>query len=354
MRIKKYVGETVQDVIFKIKAELGPDAIILNTHKLKKGGILGMFTKDVVEVVAGVEEKRKQEKDSNLLTVKDINDLKTMIQDMHNQWQTDKFRHDLSEELTILYQYLNRQGVAREYNIELIKLIKKEANPEQDLLLEIKRIIGQYLGESQPIMPGSDTKVVAFIGPTGVGKTTTIAKLSARFALDEKKRVCLITADTYRIAAVQQLRTYSEIINIPLHVIYNQTELLKLVNEDLKDNYDLILLDTVGTSWNDRIQLGKLKKLMTRDIVNETHLIIGLNTKSRVINEIINEFSILSPDKLLLTKLDETVAFGDIINLKNKYKFPFSYITFGQDVPDDIRPAAPNSLTDYLLGDLNV
>ena len=353
MRIKKYMGETVQDVIFKIKAELGPDAIILNTHKLKKGGIFGMFAKDVVEVVAGVEERRKQKKDSNLLTANDFNDLKIMIQDMHNQWETDKFKHDLSEELTILYQHLNHQGVAREDNIALIKLIKEKANPEQDLLLEIRRVIEKYLGEAQPIILGNERKIVAFIGPTGVGKTTTIAKLSARFALDEKKRVCLITADTYRIAAVQQLRTYSEIINIPLYVVYNQTELLKLVNEDLK-NYDLILLDTVGTSWNDRIQLGKLKKLMAQDIVDETHLIISLNTKSKVINEIINEFSILSPDKLLLTKLDESAAFGDIINLKSKYNLPLSYITFGQDVPDDIRPAAATSLTDYLLGDLNV
>jgi flagellar biosynthesis protein FlhF len=193
--------------------------------------------------------------------------------------------------------------------------------------------------------------VIAFIGPTGVGKTTTIAKLAAKFAVEENVEVGLITADTYRIAAVQQLQTYSDIMNIPLEVVYNESELAKNVKANY-DDYDLIFVDTAGSSWNDQMQMGRLKKFTELDLVDETHLLVSLNTKSEDLRNIIEYFSHLNPDKMILTKLDETTIYGDIINLNQDYELPYSYITYGQDVPDDIREADSDLLLDYVMGDL--
>lgn len=345
----------MQDAIFKVKADLGPEAIILDTSKFKKGGFMGMFNKTMVEVVAGVEIKQKKIEQGNNVALKEINDLKNMVHEMHKAWQDDKFLDNLQEELAEIYKYLSEQGVNNDLNKEFINLIKdKEIDNTQQLLAQTKRILKQYIGKCHAIPVNGGSKIAAFVGPTGVGKTTTIAKLAARFALDEGKNVCLITTDTYRIAAVQQLQTYSDIINIPLHVVYNEKELAKLITIDLKNKHDLILIDTAGSSWNDKMQLGKLKKILKSNLVNEVHLILSLNTKSHIIREIINKFSAVKPDKLILTKLDETNIFGDIINIKSICNLPYSYITFGQDVPDDIEAADTTTLIKYLLGDLNV
>lgn len=355
MKVKKYVGETIQDAIFKVKADLGADAIILNTNKFKQGGFLGLFTKNMVEVVAGVEENYKNDAEQSNIALKEINDLKNMVHDMHKTWQNDKFLLDFPEELVEVYKHFSEQGVNDELNKEFIKLINdKGIDNSEQLMSQIKNGLKQYIGNCQTISVDDDQKIVAFVGPTGVGKTTTIAKLAAQFALDMGKEVCLITADTYRIAAVQQLQTYSDIINIPLHVVYNEKELVKLISIDLKNKYDLILIDSAGSSWNDGIQIGKLKKLLLNNPVNEIHLIISMNTRTQVINEIIDRFSQVKPDKLILTKLDETTIFGDIINIKNMCNLPYSYITIGQNVPDDIKPAEAEILTKYLIGDLNV
>jgi len=139
-------------------------------------------------------------------------------------------------------------------------------------------------------------------------------------------------------------------MNIPLEVVYSEKELKEVINGKFKD-FDLIFLDTAGSSWTDKIQLGRLKNFTDKDIVTETHLLISLNTKTEDINKILDNFSTLEPDKILLTKVDEASKYGDILNLRKKYNLPYSYITYGQDVPDDIVEADTNKLLDYLLGD---
>ncbi|AZO94057.1 DEAD/DEAH box helicase family protein [Halocella sp. SP3-1] len=355
MKVKKYVAETMQDAIFKVKADLGPEAIILDTNKFKKGGFLGFFTKTMVEIIAGVEEKKREFKqNNNNFALQEINDLKNMVTEIHKSWQNDEFLSHLSEELLEIYQHLNQQEVNEELAKGFIKVIKENKIVPGEINSQLDAVLQEYIGECQLISTDDSQKVIGFVGPTGVGKTTTIAKLAAHFTLDEGKKVCLITTDTYRIAAVQQLQTYSDIINIPLHVAYNEQELVKLIRFDLKDKYDLILIDTAGSSWKDGIQLGKLKTLLKRELVDEIHLMISLNTRSNIIREVIKGFSLLKPDKLILTKLDETSVYGDIINIKNISKLPYSYITIGQDVPDDLEAARAELLTGYLTGGLNV
>lgn len=337
----------MQDTIFKVKADMGPDAIILNTRKFKKG-LFGLFGQTRVEVLAALEDKKSE----NKKTLDEINNLKNMINEMNKQWQADTFARDLPGGLGLIYQHFNLQGVKSDFRKEFINELSKKNYPEEKIIEIAEKKLKSFFGKPAPIKTGNSKKVIAFIGPTGVGKTTTIAKLAAGYTLDEKKKVGLVTADTYRIAAVQQLKTYSDIINIPFQVVYNREELKDTLDNKYRD-YDLIFLDTAGSSWNDKIQIGRLKKLLTMDLISEIHLIISMNTKSSDIDGIIEQFSTLNPTKIVLSKLDETMTFGDIINIKDKYNFSFSYITYGQDVPDDIEIADPGLLVNYLMGDIH-
>ncbi len=353
MKVKKYVGETIQDTIFKVKADLGSDAIILNTRKYKKAGFLGlkMFGEKKVEVLAALEDN-KENVDSKR-TLKEIDNLKNMISNLEKDWQQESsFSDKLPENLASFYENLLAQGVKKDYCQNLIDKLREGLKEEQELSTEnVKEQLKNIIGEPEPIKV-NNKKIIAFIGPTGVGKTTTIAKLAAKFALEKDADVGMITADTYRIAAVQQLETYSEIMNIPLKVVYNEKELKETLNGKFGD-HDLIFIDTAGSSWTDKMQLGRLKGFTTKDLVDETHLLVSLNTKTEDIDNVIKHFSNLKPDKILLTKVDETSSYGDIINMKKKYKLPYSYITFGQDVPDDITEAKRDKLLKFLIGDKN-
>jgi|SRR5690554_237391 len=345
MKVKKYIGETMQDTIFKVKADLGPEAIILNTRKFKKG-FMGVFGGSRVEVLAALDEKKENQK-----TLNEISSLKELVNDLKKQWQADSFITGLSDELGLIYQHLNLQGVESEFRKNFIVELNNEYYDQENILKIACKKMEEFLTPPSPVEGDSSPRVVAFIGPTGVGKTTTIAKLAAYYALDEAKKVSLITTDTYRIAAVQQLKTYSDIINIPLDIVYNHEELERVVKKRIK-NQELIFIDTAGSSWNDKLQLGRLKKIINHKIIDEVQLIISMNTKSSDIREVIEQFSSFKPDKIVLSKLDETVSYGDIINIKKKYNLPYSYITFGQDVPDDIQIAEPGVLVEYVMGDL--
>ena len=349
MKVKKYVGDTIQDTIFKVKADLGSDAIILNTRKYKKGGFLGLkiFGEKKVEVLAALEDDNSDV--SNEKTLEEIDKLKNMLNNMERERKKEgSYEENLSSEIADIYNNLLEQGVKENIAQELIEDLKDD-NGEINID-QLKNNIKSAIGNPAPINRGQSLKIIAFIGPTGVGKTTTIAKLAAKFALQEELKVGMVTADTYRIAAVQQLETYSDIMNIPLEVVYSEKELKEVINGKFED-FDLIFLDTAGSSWTDKMQLGRLKNFTDKDLVTETHLLISLNTKTEDINKILDNFSTLEPDKIILTKVDEASKYGDIINLRNKYNLPYSYITYGQDVPDDIVEADTNKLFEYLLGD---
>jgi len=349
MKVKKYVGDTIQDTIFKVKADLGSDAIILNTRKYKKGGFLGLkiFGEKKVEVLAALEDDKSDV--SNEKTLEEIDKLKNMLNNMERERKKEgSYEENLSPEIADIYNNLLEQGVKENIAQELIEDLKDDN--EEINIDQLKNNIKSAIGNPAPINRGQSLKIIAFIGPTGVGKTTTIAKLAAKFALQEELEVGMVTADTYRIAAVQQLETYSDIMNIPLEVVYSEKELKEVINGKFED-FDLIFLDTAGSSWTDKMQLGRLKNFTDKDLVTETHLLISLNTKTEDINKILDNFSTLEPDKIILTKVDEASKYGDIINLRNKYNLPYSYITYGQDVPDDIVEADTNKLFEYLLGD---
>ena len=193
----------------------------------------------------------------------------------------------------------------------------------------------------------SKPKVVALIGPTGVGKTTTLAKIAAKFVLEQGARVALITADTYRISAVEQLKTYSDILGLPLEIVYNPEALRKAI-EKHKDK-QLILIDTAGRSQYNEYQMKELSGLLSIDADIEKHLVMSSTTKNSDGMELVNNFSICEPSRVIFTKVDETSTHGIILNVLHKRKLALSYLTTGQSVPDDIEPASLERLTEILL-----
>lgn len=458
----------MQDVIFKVKSDLGPEAVIVNKRKFKKGGFFGFFAKEMFEVVAALEaktdtaetaaqadndepvddvveisnygrnakkadrtkiQKTASEDPENKNAIKEfISDLKTAAdaaekekenaeeksnnfrdqlnehqsqQEQNNQQQSKgqtlerekpKEKQDLNKKNSLekqnpekderkltaaqklqnkfqnkktdgrngnknlnnsnqLYNYLLDQGVdSRNVNLFLKEMDAQTESENDDLEVQLKDFLAIYFSDNTEIELDLDQKVVSFIGPTGVGKTTTMAKIAAHFAVDNNKRVGLITADTYRIAAVEQLQTYSKIIDIPFAVCYSSSKLKEMIRGQFR-NCDLILIDTPGSSWKDQQQLGRLKDYVNHDFVDEVHLLLSLNTKSSDLRNIVSRFSELEPDSALLTKLDETTTYGDIINVKENYDLPLSYLTCGQDVPEDFERANADQIYKYLFGD---
>ena len=206
-------------------------------------------------------------------------------------------------------------------------------------------------GQAKMISPSEKKpKVIYFVGPTGVGKTTTIAKIASKFCVEEKKKIALLTADTYRIAAAEQLRTYANILEVPFRVIYTPEEILQSVAE-FKD-VDYILVDTAGHAHQNKEQkeaiLGFIQS--TDDsIEKEVYLVVSATTKYRDLIGIADAYKDIDGYKIIFTKLDETTALGNLYNLRLYTGAPLSYITCGQNVPDDISPFNPQSTVKQIL-----
>ncbi len=220
----------------------------------------------------------------------------------------------------------------------------------QAVLREIEDSIATK-GDSLLAMSGSATtgapRIISLIGPTGVGKTTTVAKLAAACKLRHGKRVGLITSDTYRIAAVEQLRTYAGIIGLPIKVVMSPEEMADAI-ESLQ-SMDVIIVDTAGRSQHDGKRLEELKAFISAARPDETHLVLSSTVGNRVLERTTEKFKPLSPDRVILTKLDEAVCTGHLAGLTGRLGLPLSFITVGQEVPDDIEPARADRLARVAL-----
>lgn len=216
--------------------------------------------------------------------------------------------------------------------------------------------IEKLLPESEPIQlpAGGGPKLVALVGPTGVGKTTTIAKLAAYFKLRERKSVGLITIDTYRIAAVDQLRAYAEILNVPLQVVLTPEEMSTAV--ELMHDFDVVLIDTSGRSQNDTGRLSDLKVFLdaARAAAGEaarleTHLVLSCTAHPGQLLQVAEKFGILGVDRAVFTKLDEAVGLGVILNVSHRLNLRLSYLTTGQDVPEDMEIGHRRRVAELIL-----
>jgi flagellar biosynthesis protein FlhF len=230
----------------------------------------------------------------------------------------------------------------------LEELCRKAAERVHDSQATRLRKLEQEICVSGPIrIGGAGPKVVAFVGPTGVGKTTSIAKLAAHYALQEKCSVGLITVDTFRIAAVEQLRTYAEIMSLPLEVVSSPREMGEAV--DRLSDFDLILLDTAGQSPRDEVRVAELRLMLAEAGVSEIILVLSAAAGLESCRSAAAAFSRIGATSLLLTKIDEAISLDNLLPLFCNPHLPLSYVTDGQNVPDDIRAAIPRELAQRIL-----
>lgn len=479
MQIKSFKAPTLKEAMANVKSELGVDAVILHTNKIKKGGILGFHAKEIVEVIAAIEDEpvvkeqkpamdtgaaseavlqaaaaarasrnsapepqptgnftprnmvsqyqtagtieaishamaqntpgptfgevlasvnRAQEQaeseqpvvkeepaesvsvaeeklvsvesdaeqlsseketetaseDATDLDVKEqeILDLQNQLEEMKSMLVEMSRNKDEAGGIPNLQRAMEAQGISQHVLEDMIsKLNGTEILAPQNSIKALKAL-EKYVRKAIRIANGitlySDKpKIVALIGPTGVGKTTTLAKIAAKFVLEEGAKVALITADTYRISAVEQLKTYSDILGLPLEIVYNPQALQEAI-EKHRDK-QLILLDTAGRSQYNAYQMKELSELLNIDADIEKHLVMSATTKTSDGLELLDNFSLCKPDRVIFTKVDETKTHGIILNILHRRKAALSYLTNGQSVPDDIEPASIEKLAELLL-----
>lgn len=265
---------------------------------------------------------------------------------------------DLPDPLVDQYLKLLEQEVAEELAEEIVSTVAK-ATPAADLddAEKLERAMLAEIAKRLPTDPEAGTlqpgtegrpRTIALIGPTGVGKTTTLAKLAATFKLKQGKKVGLITMDTYRIAAVEQLRTYAGIIGLPLKVVNTKEDLAEALHayRDL----DAVLIDTAGRSQRASDKLGELKEILKTAAPHEVHLVLSSTVSQRVLLETIERFAAVDHDRIIFTKLDEAVTGGVLLNVARRVGKKVSYITTGQEVPHQIEPGSSDRLAELVMG----
>ena len=407
MIIKKFQGNTEKEAILLAKDELGKEAIVTNVKVIKPRGLARLFKKPTYEITAALDEtppktelSRKESiramfKDNPDIILEDKSDakLKPGNQDEIASDGAKQLEQRISNIATLLEKQIGAMKKERE-DAPLGQAAEKEAEkPEKDknnacLDLIREQLLGnevdpkyidQLISEIEPtlkkdssvenILSGIYQKIVLklgktevmgvtsgkarfvfFIGPTGVGKTTTIAKLASKLKLDRKMNVALLTADTYRIAAVEQLKTYAEILNVPLKVVYSDTELKDSFDE--MKNYDIVMVDTAGRSHRDKQQRDDIEKLIKAvpEEQRDIFLVLSITTKYKDLIKITEVYSEITDYRLIFTKLDETDTLGNIFNVKLLTGAPLSYATFGQKVPNDISRLDAQMIAKQLLG----
>ncbi|MCI8483599.1 MAG: flagellar biosynthesis protein FlhF [Lachnospiraceae bacterium] len=257
--------------------------------------------------------------------------------------------------IKMIYSILLDNEVDEKYVNQIMDEVEKvmKGGASVDLILSsiYQKMILKF-GQPQPIeLSGRKPRVVFFIGPTGVGKTTTIAKIASRFKVEKGKRVALFTADTYRIAAAEQLRTYANILDTPLNIVYSSEEL----NEELRksEDYDLVLIDTAGFSHKNEEQRKETRELVDKvpgEYQKEVYLVLSATTKYRDLIDIADIYKENFQFKMIFTKLDETSCLGNILNMKLYTGADLSYSTYGQNVPEDIELFDTQKIVKILLG----
>jgi len=467
MRVKRYVVDTLPDALNKIRQELGKDAVILNTKQVKVGGILGLFGKKKVEVIAAIDShssdtdkqqhaagavatavmdkpvnppvvsgafaaqayrsgsQRSAPAEPSQVTsqqaqtpppkitaavpappsansspippdelaidrfkraaaqtiqqaaarqpakptdsvaaggeldtrelleeIKEMKALVAKLTDGTTPVTSSDTSHDPFEPLE---RRLVEQGVLPSIAAELKQRALASSEVQQGQLdtTAARSLMGEQLQQLFTQTPASgisdNCRIIQFIGPTGVGKTTTIAKLAAEQVLRRNQQVGFITSDTYRIAAIDQLKTYATILNVPVEVVFSPEEMSEAL-ERLSDR-SLIFMDTAGRNYRDAASVAYLDGLISSHGESETYLVLSLVSKYEDIKAIIENFSHVRIDKVLWTKMDETTSFGSIVNVLYEFSIPLSYVTNGQNVPDDITILQPEMIIQHLLGE---
>lgn len=413
MTINKYQGKTKEEAIEQAKQELGQAAVVLNVKEIRPKGMLKMFKNTIYEVTAAIEEKEifsnpapalniQQKMHDNVNVAVDDNikiplmqkeerpapqreevsqmketgktpsseGLEKRLENLSNilekQFSVEGSRKEEKNEtpsanaeglqfIKMLYRTLLENDVNEKYVNQIMEEAEKvlhSGSSVDSILSNVYQKLILKFDEPEPIdLMGKKPKIVYFIGPTGVGKTTTLAKIASKYKVDKERRVAFLTADTYRIGATEQLRIYANILDAPMSIIYSEEEMNAAI-ERVSD-YDIIFVDTAGFSHRSEAQCADMKKLiqgLDESYEKEVYLVLSATTKYRDLLEIADIYKEIADYKLIFTKLDETTTYGNILNIKLYSGAKLSYMTAGQNVPDDFEEFDTQKIVKQLLG----
>ena len=403
MIINKFQGKTKEEAIEKAKKAFGETAVIMNVKEVKPKGIFKMFKKSSYEVTAAMEEKENYVNpmkalhspqmmhdsinlaaDEDVLSIKKAEPKVEVVREKMNEVKEEALEKRIdnlsnmleeklgasikevttpkdqptSEELNfvrILYNTLLNNEVNEKYINQILDEVEKFIKPGNsvDMILSIiyQKMVLKF-GQPKAIETnGSKANVFFFIGPTGVGKTTTIAKIASKYKVEYNKKVAFITADTYRIAATEQLRVYANILDAPMTIVYTAEEMDAAIQK-LQD-YDMIFVDTAGFSHKNDSQRAEMKMMLNNislEYEKEVFLVLSATTKYKDLLDIVDKYNEITKYKLIFTKLDETNLYGNLLNIKLYSGADLSYATTGQNVPDDIELFDTQRIVKQLLG----
>ncbi len=411
MQVRTFEAENMASALKKVKEELGPEALILSTRTVRKGG-MGLLGKPMLEVTAAVEtpdpepapqpasdrldlaaafasslpqrapeaaddisyadiwrkrkvldpiddapeppRPREQASSDNVDSLRnEINELKELVKGavqsgLHDKpAATGKKKSGIGQMMNALLARGMEPGPA-----EIVVRRALADYPPRDRSVTLEGFLGTAIADlvrtEGPVKRGGKQRRVALIGPTGVGKTTTIAKLAANHLLNRGGKVALVTIDIYRIAAVEQLKVYGEIMKIPVDVVLSPEDLAKVLARH--QDKDLVLIDTAGRSPKDQASLQELAKFIRADWGIENHLVLSATTREAEMEGVIKRFGRLPVHSMIFTKLDECEHLGPLLNVHLKNKYPLSYLANGQRVPEDLVLAEPKGLARLIMG----
>lgn len=401
MRIKKYLVKSFDEALSSIKKELGDDAYIMTTRKIHKKGALSLGREEWLEVTAAVERDLRESESSRfspLLLKKaygdspltksvkqtlpaagshktavaeplakavcldplqplreEISELKWLLQNQAPVDALSREKVNFPGQYNLCFKNLINRGVEQNLAVRLIDSLlmstgQIQTQDENTLNKKLVDVISTHLGKAAPITLDKKNKLVVLVGPTGVGKTTTIAKLAAYFKLLEGKRIALASMDGFRIGGFAQLRTYGDLIDIPVFAVRDAADMAGVINRS--EQYDLILFDSPGFSPGDHASLSALAEKISIlfNAEAEIHLLLDATRKESDLKTVYQAYQILHPNRLIFSKVDESASLGSLFNIRVHSGFSVSYLTIGQRVPEDIEVAHPRRIASRLLG----
>lgn len=414
MIIKKFVGKTEEDAVEAARKELGSGVVIMNVKFVKRKGLAALFGAKKTEVTVALEEESDTLKaartaqasqthttagdgsraqttagrvETNLargsgLSAEDTQSIEKKLDSLQqllvNRFQQseeerkeildkgealpleeegEEEKQEITEQqrfIRLLYNTMLRSEVDEKYANQIVDDVDVTGQPNMPLdriLANVYQKMILKFGRAEGITPAENApKIVFFMGPTGVGKTTTIAKIASSFCVEEKKKVALLTADTYRIAAAEQLRTYANILEIPFRIIYSEDEARDAVQEFR--NFDYIFVDTAGHSHKNAEQMGSMVSLLETfksEGECQAFLVLSATTKYCDLLKIVSSYDKIADFQLIFTKLDETMTMGNLLNMKLFMGTPIAFVTNGQNVPNDIESFNPQKAVKQIL-----